>query len=124
MHPCQKQAYEELGQLISIIQKGPKEEALDLYFGDNMQMAGAPVKTSNSWNKTRIDFIDLSTWGRAELHPAGFYDVEGRRLFESRDGDGGLLASQTFYLVVSHNMYNSTPTAGAYISGLSIPSGY
>src|SRR5574339_708012 len=31
MHPCQKQAYEELGQQVSIIQKQSREEGLDLF---------------------------------------------------------------------------------------------
>src|SRR4030095_2368681 len=33
-HPAQAQAYEELGQLIMNIQKQPREESLNLYFGD------------------------------------------------------------------------------------------
>jgi hypothetical protein len=41
MHPAQKQAYEEIGQLVSIINKSAKEEGLNMYFGDGMQMAGA-----------------------------------------------------------------------------------
>jgi len=53
MHPCQKQAYESLGQLVTIIQKTARDENLDLYFGDGMQMAGAPVREDFMWDKTR-----------------------------------------------------------------------
>lgn len=124
MHPCQKQAYEELGQLVSVIQKQAKSENLDLYFGDNMQLAGAPIKTSYSWDKTRIDFVNNEVWGRAEMHPAGFYEVDGRRIFEMRGPSGGVATSQVFYLVVSFNLYVNNPAACSYIDGLTVPSGY
>jgi hypothetical protein len=70
MHPCQKQAYEGLGQLVSIIQKTAKDENLDLYFGDGMQMAGAPIDDQFMWDKTRIDFLPMDLWGRAEMQAA------------------------------------------------------
>jgi hypothetical protein len=124
MHPCQKQAYEELGQLVSMIQKAPKQEGLDLYFGDNMQIAGAPIKCSYSWDKTRIDFIISDLWGRAEMKPAGFYEVDGRRIFEMRGPSGGVATSQIFYLVVSFNLFVKNPAACSYIDGLTVPTGY
>ena len=124
MHPCQKQAYEETGQLVSIIQKQPKSEALDMYFGDNLQMAGAPIKTSYSWNKTRIDFVDTSIWGRAEMKPAGFYEVDGNKIFPIRGASGGLAASMIFYLVASFNLFVNNPAKASYIDTLTIPSGY
>lgn len=124
MHPAQKQAYESVGQLVSIIQKQPKDEALDMYFGDNMQMAGAPVEEHFSWDKTRIDFIYEETWGRAEMHPCKFYDVEGRKIFELRGASGGVATSQVFYLTVSFQEFVRNPAACVYIDTLTIPSGY
>jgi hypothetical protein len=55
-HPAQQQAYEELGFNISRIDKSAKEEGLDLYFNDNMQIAGAPLETSYSWDRTTYRF--------------------------------------------------------------------
>jgi len=124
MHPCQKQAYEEVGQLVSIIQKQAKDEALGMYFGDSMQMAGAPVETGYSADKTRIDFVVTSVWGRAEMHPAGFYELDGRKMFEIRGASGGVAAAQIFYLAASFNFFVNNPALTAYISGLSIPTGY
>jgi len=124
MHPCQKQAYEELGQLVSIINKNAKQDNLDLYFSDNMQMAGAPVKTSFSWDKKRIDFVLSEVWGRAEMHPAGFYTVDGRKIFELRGASGGVKTSQIFYITASFNLFVNNPAACSYIDGLSVPSGY
>lgn len=125
MHPCQKQAYEELGFEVIRINKSAKEEGLDLYFNDNMQMAGAPVSVSYSWNKKRIDFIDLDVWGRAEFHPPGFYkDDNGNRAFVVRGTSGGVATSNLMYLVASFNLYMNNPAAAAYIDTLTVPSGY
>lgn len=124
MHPCQKQAYEELGQLVSVIQKQSSSQGLDLYFGDNMQLAGAPVRVHFSWDKKRIDFVNPSLWGRAEMVPAGFYDVDGRKTFEIRYSDGGVTPKQIFYLVVSMNLFHMNPAGASYIDGLTVPTGY
>jgi len=123
-HPCQAQAYEEIGQLISIIHKAPKDEALNLYFGDNMQLAGAPIRQHFSWNKTRIDFVVSSLWGRAEILPIGFYTSDGRRIFELRGPSGGVAAADIFYMVVGFQTFVLNPAGTAYIDTLAIPSGY
>jgi hypothetical protein len=124
MHPCQKQAYEGLGQLVSIIQKTAKDENLDLYFGDGMQMAGAPVEDQFMWDKTRIDFLPMDLWIRAEMKAAGFYEVGGRKIFELRGASGGVQTSQIQYLTVSFNIANQNPPAMSYIDALTVPSGY
>lgn len=124
MHPCQVQAYEELGQLVQMIMKQPKSEGLNMYFGEGMQLAGAPVKPSFLWDKTRIDFVIAEVWGRAEMHPAKFYDVDGRRIFEIRGATGGVATSQIFYITASFNLFVNNPAACSYISNLAVPSGY
>lgn len=124
MNPCQQDAYEQAGQLVSIIQKQAKDENLDLFFGDGMQMAGAPIQTSIHWDMTRIDFLIDSFWGRAEMHPAGFYEVGGRKFWETRDPSGGVATSQLFYLVAKWNLFCKNPATAGYIYGLTAPTGY
>ncbi len=125
MHPCQAAAYEELGFEIMRIQKSAKEEGLDLYFNDNMTMAGSPVKKSYSWNKKRIDFVDYDVWGRAEYHPAGFYkDDNGNIYFVARGTSGGVATSNIAHLVASFNLFVNNPAACSYIDTLAVPSGY
>lgn len=123
MHPCQVQAYEDLGQMVSVINKTAKQEGLDLYF-DVQQLAGVPIKKSFSWNKSRIDFIVNEAWGRAEMHPAGFYQEGGRKIFELRGASGGVAAASIFYIVASFNLFMKNPTQGVYIDNLKIPTGY
>lgn len=124
LHPCQVQAYEELGQLISMIQKQASNESLNLYFGEGMQMAGAGIQPSFMWDKKRIDFITTGMWGRAEMHSPGFYEVAGRKIFELRGASGGVRTAQVFYITASWNLFLKNPAAAAYIDNLTVPSGY
>jgi hypothetical protein len=124
LHPCQKQAYEEIGQLVSIIQKTAKEESLNMYFGDGMQLAGASTKPSYSWDKTRIDFILDEVWGRGEILPIGFYTTDGRKIFEIRGASGGVAAAEIFYMVVGMQTFVTNPAACSYIDLLAVPVGY
>jgi hypothetical protein len=123
MHPAQKQAYEAIGQLVSIIHKQPKEEALNMYF-DSMQMAGAMVKESYQWDKKRIDFILKDVWGRGEILPLGFYTTDGRKIFEIRGASGGVATADIFYMVVGMQTFVNNPAACSYIDALAVPSGY
>lgn len=125
-HPAQKQAYEEIGQLISNIHidKNSKGEgSLDLYF-DKMQMAGAPVMCSFNWNTSRIDFVNNDVWGRAEILPIGFYKTDGRNIFEIRGASGGVATADIFYMVVGMQTFVANPAATAYIDNLAVPAGY
>lgn len=125
-HPAQQQAYEELGFNVIRIDKAAKEEGLDLYFNDNMKIAGAPLKTSYSWDRTRIDFIDSEVWGRAELHPAGFYTNpdNGQRVWEIRGPSGGVATAWIFYITASFNIFVNNPAGLSYIDSLAVPAGY
>ena len=124
LHPAQMAAYEEIGQLVSTIQKTTKEEGLNLYFGNNMQLAGASVKPHFSWDKTRIDFVVDEVWGRAEILPIGFYTTDGRKIFEIRGPSGGVATAEIFYMVVGMQTYVSNPAACSYIDNLAVPIGY
>lgn len=123
-HPAQAQAYEEIGQLVSIIQKQAKEESLNMYFGDNMQLAGAPLKQHFNWDKTRIDFVSDETWGRAEILPIGFYTTDGRKIFEIRGPSGGVMTAEIFYMTNGMQTFVNNPAATAYIDALAVPTGY
>ena len=128
MHPCQVQAYEEIGQLVILITKAPKSENLNMYFGDGdgggMQMAGANVTGSFNWDKTRIDFVVDEVWGRGEILPIGFYTTDGRKIFEIRGPSGGVVTADIFYMVCGMQTFVNNPAACAFIDTLAIPAGY
>jgi hypothetical protein len=123
LHPCQKQAYEDVGQAVSIIQKQAKDESLNMYF-DKMSMAGATTMESFSWAKDRIDFVTDEVWGRGETLPVGFYKTDGRNIFEIRGASGGVATAEIFYMVTGFQVYVNNPAACAYIDNLAIPTGY
>jgi hypothetical protein len=123
LHPCQKQAYEDIGQSVTIIQKQAKEEGLDMYF-DRMSFAGAPDKPSFNWNMKRIDFVTDEVWGRGETLPIGFYKTDGRSIFEIRSASGGVATADIFYMVNGFQTFVNNPAACAYIDELAIPAGY
>ena len=124
LHPCQKQAYEDIGQAVIVQNKqGSKPNDLDFYF-DRMQFAGAPDKPSFNWDKTRIDFVSDEVWGRAEILPIGFYKTDGRNIFEIRSSTGGVTTSDIFYMVAGMQFFVNNPAATAYIDDLAIPAGY
>lgn len=124
LHPCQMQAYEEIGQLAILITKQAKEESLNMYFGDNMQLAGAAATPSFSWDKKRIDFVVDEVWGRGEILPIGFYTTDGRKIFEIRGPSGGVATADIFYMVCGMQTFVTNPAACSYIDALAVPTGY
>lgn len=125
-HPCQADAYERQGQAVHIINKEAKQQGLDLYYSDQMQMAGAPVKQTFSWNQKRIDFIVGEVWGRAQMEEPGFHKGRaGNRIFPLYDTTtGAVLAAEIFYITASFNFFVNNPGLCAYIDGLNVLSGY
>lgn len=128
MNPCQIQSYEEIGQLVIAIFKQPKDESLNMYFGNGkgsgMQMAGAKVRGHFTWDKTRIDFVVDELWGRGEIMPLGFYKTDGRNIFEIRGASGGVATSDIFYMINGMQTFVSNPAGTAYIDSLAVPDGY
>jgi hypothetical protein len=124
MHPCQVDAYEQLAQAVMEIHKSAKEESVNLYFNDDMQMAGCSVMKNFRADKTRIDFINKSLWGKAELDPVDYYTEDGRKLFPLYGASGGIAAATIFYLKTSFNLFVDNPAGCAYIDGLAVPAGY
>lgn len=125
-HPAQLAAYEELGMSVTVINGMPKGGKLDMYYGgddDDYRIAGLPVKTSYSWDRTRMDLI-TDGWFRAEMKSLDFYRVQGRYIFEGRGTDGSVATYNQLIPTLSFNLGLDNPGIAAYIDTLSIPSGY
>lgn len=123
-HPCQKQAYEDVGQAVSFTDKqGSKPNDLNMYY-DKMTMAGATTMESYSWPKDRIDFVSDDVWGRGETLPIGFYKTDGRNIFEIRGASGGVATAEIFYMTWGGQFFVNNPAGCAYIDNLAIPTGY
>jgi hypothetical protein len=124
-HPAQTAAYEALGNLSTVINKGAsKNEALDLYFGKNQSIAGVTIEENMLWNKKRMDFVLMSLYARAVMKEPGWHTVAGRKIFEMRGPTGGVAASSISYVTSDWNLYHKNPGVGVYIFNLAITSGY
>lgn len=123
----QEHAWENLGITISqVIKEGPGGGAndLDLLFTGKKTMSGIPIKSSISADQTRIDFLDLSHWGRAVMKDIDYYEVGGQTVFPIYGASGGLAASFIFYFDLGMQVWSDSPRSGAFIDTLARPSGY
>jgi hypothetical protein len=123
----QEHAWENLGITVSqIIKEGGDKSGndLDLLFSGRKTMSGIPIKASVNADQTRVDFLDLSHWGRAVLKDIDFYEVNGNTVFPIYGASGGLAASYIFYFDTAFQVWDDSPRTGAYIDTLARPSGY
>ncbi|MFZ0821262.1 MAG: hypothetical protein WAM91_14430 [Candidatus Acidiferrales bacterium] len=123
----QEHAWENLGISISqIIKEGPQGSAndLDLLFTGRKTMSGVPIKSSVNADQTRVDFLDLSHWGRAVMKDIDFFEIGGQTVFPIYGASGGIAASYIFYFDVGLQLWDDSPRSGAFIDSLARPSGY
>jgi hypothetical protein len=124
----QEHAWENLGISISqIIKEGGATSGngdLDLLFTGRKTMSGVPIKSSVNADQTRVDFLDLSHWGRAVMKDIDFFEIGGQTVFPIYGASGGLAASYIFYFDTGFQVFDDSPRSGAYIDALARPSGY
>jgi hypothetical protein len=124
----QEHAWENLGISISqIIKEGGATSGngdLDLLFTGRKTMSGVPIKSSVNADQTRVDFLDLSHWGRAVMKDIDFFEIGGQTVFPIYGASGGLSASYIFYFDTGFQVFDDSPRSGAYIDALARPSGY
>src|SRR5271163_147040 len=123
----QEHAWENLGITVSqIIKEGGDKSGndLDLLFSGRKTMSGIPIKASVNADQTRVDFLDLSHWGRAVLKDIDFYEVNGNTVFPIYGASGGIAASYIFYFDTAFQVWDDSPRTGAFIDTLARPSGY
>ncbi|HKV25554.1 MAG TPA: hypothetical protein VJN93_13255, partial [Candidatus Acidoferrum sp.] len=123
----QEHAWENLGITVSqIIKEGGSGDGndLDLLFSGRKTMSGVPIKSSVNADQTRVDFLDLSHWGRAVLKDIDFYEVNGNTVFPIYGASGGIAASYIFYFDTAFQVWDDSPRTGAFIDTLARPSGY
>lgn len=124
MHPAQAAAYEELAQVISEIDKTVGAQGADLLFTGKMSIGGNQIKDDIHADITRIDFVNLDTWGRGETKPIDFYEVGGNTVFPTYGTSGGLSSSYLFYIVTLLQFFVDNPAAISSVTNLAVPAGY
>ncbi len=123
----QEHAWENLGITISqVIKENAAGSAndLDLLFSGRKTMSGVPIKSSISADQTRVDFLDLSHWGRAVMKDIDYFEVGDQTVFPIYGTSGGLSAAFIFYFDTGFQVFSDSPRSGAFIDGLARPIGY
>ena len=123
----QEHAWENLGITISQVIKesgNGRTNDLDLLFSGKKTMSSIPIKSSVNADQTRVDFLDLSHWGRAVMKDIDYFEVGGQTVFPIYGSSGGLAASFIFYFDTGFQVWNDSPRSGSFIDALARPSGY
>src|ERR1700720_1665230 len=93
----QEHAWENLGITISqVIKESGRDGSandLDLLFCGRKTMSGVPIKSSINADQTRVDFLDLSHWGRAIMKDIDFFEIGGQTVFPIYGASGGISAA-------------------------------
>ncbi len=121
----QQHAWEAFGLSISTIIKQGADQKVDPLFNKDQTMDGTPQLVSINADPTRIDFIALDHWGRAEIQGIDYYQLpNGQTIFPVYGASGGLASAYLFYFVTGFQIWNDNPRKGSYIDALLQPSGY
>lgn len=125
----QEEQYKLLGiQVQTVLKQGPgdkKTNDLDLLYEGDITMQGIPVETSVRADQTRIDFLDMSNWGRVVSKELSFFkDPEGRMVWPKYGTSGGITSEWMFYYDIGHQIFNTNPLRGGYIDSLATPQVY
>jgi len=88
-------------------------------------MGGNTIIASIHGVRGRIDGIDLSHWGMAELQPVDLFSLtDGQTQFQTYGASGGLNAAQLFYYWCGLQVWTDNMRANGYIDTLNIPATY
>lgn len=98
------------------------KQGVDTMFDMSMpRIGGYPVEVSTVADPARLDFTDLDNWFKGETLPIGLYDVDGQSVFEGRDGDGYVKATQIFFITWIGQTFVEDPGRGLFIDTLALP---
>lgn len=126
-HPTQADAYEALAITQSVIYKEPTgNQDVDLMFNNQrgLMMSNVPVRQSIHADRTRIDFMNMSLWGRIVATDTGFYKSGDQIVWPQYvSGGAALVSTNMFYLKCGLQVYTRNPLGNAYIKNLARPAG-
>lgn len=125
-HPSQVQSYEEMGFALQMQpSEGGKYGDLDLMYTGKKTMDGMEVLENIHADQTRIDFMQLSQWGKVKWGQGTFwYEVEGQRMWPIPAAAGGGWSSAVIcFLVDCIQYFVSNMAALSSITSLAVPAG-
>lgn len=94
---------------------------------DEIVWCGITHDLDGHQSNKRVDWVNKDVWGRVYLDKEGadfFENMEGKKFFEQRGSNGGVLACDLFYWLSTQNYYCVDPGSQGYIYNLTVGSGY
>lgn len=132
-HMAQRMAIQKLGTTINNVfiqasqtDGGKSKDLLPTNHGykDAYEFCGIPMMNSKRQDKSRLDFLELSKWARAELHPIRFKKgKDGKQFFEGRGSDGTVQSFEEFFVEGSYDYCCLDPGGEGMVDSLAIPTG-
>lgn len=124
-HPAQAAAVEEYGLALQTIftEGGGQKDQPDMLFR-KASIGGFEVKEAIHADTTRMDLLNLNTWGRVEWAPIDYLDIGGNTVFPVYGASGGIAAAYLFYFVAGMQFFTDNPQALTSVTSLTLPSGY
>lgn len=122
-HTAQRAAYEEIAFSLSHIEKSGAGQNFDLRFAGST-IGGIKCKWSNKADTTRLDLLNLESWGRVEWKEIDFLEIDGKTIFPVYGASGGIATAQLYYLVAGEQYFVDNPRACSGITSLGLPQGY
>lgn len=134
-HMAQRAAIQKLGTTLNNVyiastatDAGKSKDLLPTNhgYGDSFEFCGIPMLISKRMDKSRIDFLNLSKWFRAELHPVRFYTDanNGNKFFEGRGTDGTVQSFTEFFVEASYDHGSLDPGSDGLVDTIAVPTGW
>lgn len=125
-HPAQQAAIASYGLTWSTWNRGSSDKMIDLMpgIGDDTPFCGINFKADTRADRTRMDVISPSTWGRVRLKDTDFFEIDGRKIFEKRSSNGSVMTAMVFFITLAENYYCADPGSQGAIVGLPVTAGY
>lgn len=124
-HPAQAAAVEEYGLALQFIptEGGGQKDQPDMLFR-KASIGGFEIKEAIHADTSRMDLLNLNTWGRVEWAPVDYLDIGGNTVFPVYGASGGIAAAYLFYFVAGMQFFVDNPKALTSVTSLSLPTGY
>lgn len=122
-HPAQQAAYHEIAFSISMLSKTGGDQSFDMMFGSESIAGIKPIWNPHA-DETRMDLLNLETWGRVEWKEIDYLEIGGQTVFPVYGSSGGIAAAYLFYLICGQQYFVDNPRAVGGIVSLGVPQNY
>lgn len=129
-HFSQRAQVQNISMTISEWFRKGGEKMIDLQpdagdYGESFPFVGMKCYVDKRQDRSRVDFINPKTWGRAQKHDTKFFEIGGERVFPCRSSStGNLLAAVEFHIKQAYDFVNFDPGCQFYIYNIAVPAGY